>query len=217
MALPLLSGKGRHRGLFPGAETHRLLEDQITAGLQARCAEEAELLAARIRSSPIRQGISPGIAVRRLTVFEYEAITRDAEVYDSNVSVVLVLPKPEDPLYPGTTEKTKMLLYRSIDSEHSPVPRLSRLPKPRIPLFFAPNFINDSSIRARLRTALNQALDAERSALQKARSHIPELQTFADQPYVPKASTTYALCASRRADVVPLAIALWRLKMWEGL
>ncbi|KAG8705604.1 hypothetical protein FRC08_001583 [Ceratobasidium sp. 394] len=215
-AIPLLSGKGRHRGVFPGAEIHDLIEDQITAGLQARCAEEAELLATRIRSSPIQQGAPLGLAIRRLTATEYEVALKEGAISDSEVSTVLVVPKADEDLESAITQKSRFLLRGSRPSSSTSLLSTTKLPKPRIPIFFGPTLLPDPSLRARLRKALDQALSAERTALQKARPHIPEIQAFADMPYEAKARDAYALCTSRRTDTVPLVITLWRLRMWEG-
>ncbi|KAG8720102.1 hypothetical protein FRC08_001203 [Ceratobasidium sp. 394] len=215
-AIPLLSGKGRHRGVFPGAEIPGLIEDQITAGLQARCAEEAELLAARIRSSPIQQGAPLGLAVRRLTATEYEVALKEGAISDSNISGVLVVPKADEDLEPAITQKSRFLLRGPRSSSPTSSLSTTKLPTPRIPIFFGINLFHDPSLRARLRKALDQALSAERTALQKARPHMSEIQAFADMPYEAKARDAYALCASRRTDTVPLVIALWRLRMWEG-
>ncbi|KAG8690162.1 hypothetical protein FRC09_012105 [Ceratobasidium sp. 395] len=214
-SIPLLLGRGRHRGIFPGAEIHSLLEDQITVGLQARCAEEAELLAARIKSSPIQQSAPLGLAVRRLTAVEYEVALRDGTISDSSVSAVLVVPKFDEAPDSGTVQKTGLLLRRPSLPSSSISGSTFGLAAARVPIFSGLDMIQDTSLRGRLRKSLDQALSAERKALQSARSRIPEIQAFMSLPYEPKARDAYALCASRRTDTVPLVIALWRLRMWD--
>jgi hypothetical protein len=211
-AISLLKGKGRHRAIFPGAEVHDSLEDRITAGLQARCAEEAELLANHIRSTPLRRDAPVELAVRRLTTTEYDVASKEGIVSDSNISAVLVIPKPDEPFECGTLQKPSLLLRGSSSSNHH---SSSNLSAPRIPMFFGPSLVQDILLQARLRKALDRVLSAERNALRNARPHMPAVQAFADLPYEPKAQDAYALCPSRRGDVVPLVVALWRLKTWE--
>ncbi|KAG9122999.1 hypothetical protein FRC07_000385, partial [Ceratobasidium sp. 392] len=186
-AIPLVSGKGRHRGTFPGAEIHSLLENQITSGLEARCAEEAELLATRIRSSPIQDGAPLGLAVRRLTTAEHEVVLKEGNISDPSVSAVLVVPKLGESLEYSPTQTTGFLLRGpSLPTADQPSPS-PKLPVPRIPIFFGSSLIHDSSLLARLRKALDQALSAERKALQRARPRVPEIQAFTNLPYETKA------------------------------
>lgn len=217
--IQLLSSKGRHRGIFPGAEIHSLLGDQITAGLRARCVEEAELLAGRIRTGTrLKQGEDIAIAVRRLTLNEYEAALKQNLIEDPKAVAVLVVPKPDLPPNPSAvTEQSRMLLRGlAISTPHTTTESGPALPAPRIPMYFWSNLVHDQSLLALLRKALDSALSGERIALRRARESLPGIRTFMDMPYEPKAKDAYALCASRRVDVVPLAIALWRLRLWMG-
>ncbi|KAH7343992.1 hypothetical protein B0J17DRAFT_739684 [Rhizoctonia solani] len=215
-AIPLLAGKGRHRGLFPGAEVHDLLEEQITSGLQARCVEEAELLATTLRTTARYQPGEPvAFTVRRLTESEYEMIQKQSRVHDPKVMVVIVAPKVEE------GQETKMetshksqLLFRgtgaTLGSELAP-------PVPRIPIYWIPSLFSDSRHKTALRKALDSSLDSERTAVRTARKSQSTSRDLYTVPYEPKSRDAYALCASRRVDAVPLAIALWRLRLWEGV
>ncbi|CAE6487342.1 unnamed protein product [Rhizoctonia solani] len=215
-AVPLLAGKGRHRGLFPGAEVHNLLEEQITSGLQARCVEEAELLATSLRTTArYRPGEPVAFTVRRLTEAEYETTQRLSRIYDPKVVAVIVAPKVEE----GQESKMEtphksQLLFRgagaALGSESAP-------PVPRIPIYWISSLFFDSSHKAALRKALDSALDSERTAVRTARTSQPTAGDLYNVPHEPKSRDAYALCASRRVDAVPLAIALWRLRLWEGV
>ncbi|CAE6485545.1 unnamed protein product [Rhizoctonia solani] len=215
-AIPLLTGKGRHRGVFPGAEVHDLLEEQITSGLQARCVEEAELLATSLRTTArYKLGEPVAFAVRRLTETEYEATQKLSRIYDPKVVAVIVAPKVEEGQETKAEPPQKpQLLYRgtraALVSELAP-------PAPRIPMYWIPSLFCDSSHKASLRKALDSALDSERTAVRTARQSQPTAQNLYNVPYEPKSKDVYALCASPRVDPVPLAIALWRLRLWEGI
>lgn len=218
-AIQLLSGKGRHRGIFPGAEIHSLLGAQITAGLRARCVEEAELLAGRIRTGArLKSREDVAIAARRLTLAEYEVAIKQGLINDAKAVAILVVPKPDSPPNPGAGAELSRMLLRGPASS---LPRVATkpeatLPAPRIPMYFGSNLVQDQDLLASLRKALDSALSGERIALRRARESIPEIRTYMDTPYESKARDAYALCASRRVDVVPLAIALWRLRVWHG-
>ncbi|KAF8607586.1 hypothetical protein BDV93DRAFT_519618, partial [Ceratobasidium sp. AG-I] len=218
-AIQLLSGKGRHRGIFPGAEIHSLLEAQITAGLRARCVEEAELLAGRIRTGArLKQGEDIAIAVRRLTLTEYEIALKQGLINDPKAIAVLVVPKQDSPPDPSAdTEQSRMLLRGPTAPISGTTPNANTtLLVPRIPIYFGSNLVQDQALLSSFRKALDSALSSERIALRRARESVPEIQVYMDMPYEPKTRDAYALCASRRVDVVPLAIALWRLRIWEN-
>lgn len=215
-AIPLLTGRGRHRGLFPGAEVHDLLEEQITSGLQSRCVEEAELLANSLRTTARYQPGEPvAFTVRRLTESEYETIQKLSGVHDPKVMAVVVAPKVEEgQAIEMETSYKSQLLFRgngaTLDSESAP-------PVARIPVYWIPCLFSDSARKAALRKALDAALDSERTAVRTARQTQSTARDLYTVPYEPKSRDAYALCSSRRVDAVPLAIALWRLRLWEGV
>ncbi|KAG8691710.1 hypothetical protein FRC11_011994 [Ceratobasidium sp. 423] len=215
-AVPLLSGKGRHRGLFPGAEVHDLLEEQVTSGLQARCVEEAELLATSLRTTArYKLGEPVAFAVRRLTVAEYEATQKLSRIYDPKVIAVIVAPKVEEGQETKVEPPQKsQLLHRGTGAA---LAFASAPLVPRIPMYWIPSLFCDSSRKAALRKALDSALDSERTAVRTARQSQPTAQDLYNVPHEPKSKDAYALCASRRVDAVPLAIAFWRLRLWEGI
>jgi hypothetical protein len=218
-AIPLLSGKGRHRSIFPGAEVHELLEEQITSGLQSRCVEEAELLGSRLRSGTrYKPGEPAAFTVRRLTLEEYELVLQQSAIRDPKALAVIVVPKGDEApeALPEASPKSQLLL-RGSPPTHTGLDSETVLPIPRIPIYWAASIFQDLRVRASLRKALDLALSAERSALRSVRkSRSVKARGMHDIPYEPKARNAYALCASRRVDAVPLAIAFWRLRLWEG-
>ncbi|KAJ1308450.1 hypothetical protein OPQ81_004154 [Rhizoctonia solani] len=215
-AVPLLAGKGRHRGLFPGAQVHDLLEEQITSGLQARCVEEAEVLATSLRTTArYKSGEPVSFTVRRLTEAEYETAQELSRIHDQHVMAVIVAPKV------GEGEETQVeipqksrLLFRGTEATLSSE---SALPMPRIPIYWISSLFCDSNMKVAFRKALDSALDSERTAVRTARQSYPAARDLYIVPHEPKSRDAYALCASRRVDAVPLAIALWRLRLWEGV
>ncbi|CAL1701457.1 unnamed protein product [Somion occarium] len=110
------------------------------------------------------------------------------------------------------------------------------LPNPRVPLYNGLALFPSRGMRAALHKQLNSLLFAERRArwrqLQKtSASNVNKSDEnsgetdiaeplSSDYPSDRKASHAYLLCSDAatmlRADAVPLAIALWRLRMWEG-
>ncbi|TCD66937.1 hypothetical protein EIP91_000715 [Steccherinum ochraceum] len=101
------------------------------------------------------------------------------------------------------------------------------LPPPRVPLYNGVPLFPSRPQRAALHAALNGVLSAERRSRFRQRPHVGEHLAATDdaegQTAVEadrKASHAYLLCSDSetlaRADSVPLAIALWRLRLWEG-
>ncbi|KAF8760233.1 hypothetical protein RHS01_02050 [Rhizoctonia solani] len=212
---PLLAGKGRHRGLFPGAEVHPLLEDQITSGLQARCVEEAELVANSLRTTArYKPGEPAAFTIRRLTEVEYELVQNQSKIQDPKVMAVLVVPKVEDD--PGTDAKATQKSQFLARGDHFTLGTKAP-PIPRIPIYWTSSLFQDPASRTALRKALDSALDSERTAIQTARKSQPKAEDLYKAPYESKSRVAYAICASRRVDAVPLAIAFWRLRLWEGI
>lgn len=88
------------------------------------------------------------------------------------------------------------------------------LPHARIPLYNGVNFFPARAQRAALHQRLCEILDVERTARWKRRIFFDKGQRE-DAP-----SHAFVLISSARtvlrADTVPIAIALWRVRMWEG-
>lgn len=94
----------------------------------------------------------------------------------------------------------------------------------RVPLYNGASFFPNPGQRAALRQRLCEVLEVERKHRRRTHLH-PHLQLDADdadsdaeKPDAP--SHAFALFSSAEtvlhADTVPLAIALWRVRMWEG-
>lgn len=108
-----------------------------------------------------------------------------------------------------------------------------KLPSPTVPLYNSIALFPSRLQRAALYAALSRLLSVERQVRRSSRSKlnagscVQGLTLEADgtqKLYTArgdqKASHAYMLCSDAgtllRADAVPLAVALWRLRMWEG-
>jgi hypothetical protein len=149
-----------------------------------------------------------------LTEVEYQTVQNLSKIQDPKVTAVLVVPKVEDDqdINKETPRKPQLLSRGNSAVLGSKAP-----PIPSIPIYWTSSLFKDPVSRAALRKALDSALDSERTAIRTARRTQPKAQELHNVPYEPKSRVAYALCASRRVDAVPLAIALWRLRLWEGV
>ncbi|TFK94664.1 hypothetical protein K466DRAFT_475881 [Polyporus arcularius HHB13444] len=124
---------------------------------------------------------------------------------------------PLSVLYPVTTV-----------GDYSHVDALRILPPARVPLYNGVPLFPSRQQRAALRAALGRVLAAEHYAKQRAKLQSPVASKYGDQSELPgqlskedkKASHAVLVCSDEntlfRGDTVPLAIALWRLRMWEA-
>lgn len=101
------------------------------------------------------------------------------------------------------------------------------IPNPRVPLYNGLALMPSRSLRAALYQKLNHLLFVERRArsrqeVQRSAGTAPSSSAICGQQSHAgeKPSHAYLLCSDAgtllRADSVLLAIALWRLRMWEG-
>lgn len=218
---------------------HPLLVAQIGHLLRVRVLQELELLAARLRPAPCKNA-EHGV-IRRLTRSEWVKMRSTGMIPWEGAVCVLVVPplnrdpeskqrpipnsstlpldptqdvpplstKPRPPLPPLST------LYLTSDPEfEEPLPFLKDqyLPHHKVPLYNGLSLFPSREQRAALYKGLCGALSAEG----KARSRIGENGEMRNE----KASHAFVLFSNEhtvtRADTVPLAIALWRVRMWEG-
>ncbi|KIK48693.1 hypothetical protein CY34DRAFT_579201 [Suillus luteus UH-Slu-Lm8-n1] len=98
-----------------------------------------------------------------------------------------------------------------------------QLPIAQAPLYHGLSLFPARPLRAALHKALCKLLDAERKARSRSLQASGSFEHEKSPPRVrgdAKGSHAFLLCSNqqtaKRADVVPLAIALWRLRMWEG-
>jgi hypothetical protein len=220
---------------------HSFLEQHIGHLLRVRVLQELQILADRLQTRP--QGSRDHPILRRLTRAEFKAIKTTGIIpYESAVAVLVVPPLNRDPI---TKVRPEPLFSASAPEHHDEKsPRqalpLSTLhptnsttqdhggepPHPQIPLYNGVTLFPYRSQRAALHARLTRLLSIERrgrSREQRNRhGHSPPAEDSTtnwpsgDQ----KASHAFLLCSDAgtcvRADAAATAIALWRLRMWDG-
>jgi hypothetical protein len=210
-------------------QVHSLLATQISYQLRLRVLQELEFLAESLRCAP--QESRENTILRRLTRTEWVEVKTTGRIPQSGAVAVLVVP----PI-------NKRTLYESHETQTSCVlpilPPLSilhqsqvvestytgSLPTHQVPYYNGLSLFPSSCLRLRLYKALQRVLLVERQA--RWRQNTPSVVSnwspsySNDKPGREKSSHAYMLRSDRntvrRTDSARLAIALWRIRMWEG-
>ncbi|KAH9049015.1 hypothetical protein EDB84DRAFT_1261558 [Lactarius hengduanensis] len=216
------------------------LPEYIGHLLRLRILQELELLAARLQARPQCAADSP--LLRRLTWKELSAIRAGKPVQDGDAVAILVVPPlNRDPAtmkrplpnasplpellaeHPTTTTPKRVPLplstmCRALSPEdHQGFPDL--VTPMKVPLYNGASLFPSRTQRAALHEWLCKLLMIERRA--RWRQHGPASTSELDNSRSANrlASPAFLLLSGAgtvlRADTVPLAIALWRLRMWE--
>ncbi|KAI0254922.1 hypothetical protein BJV78DRAFT_886364 [Lactifluus subvellereus] len=220
------------------------LPDYISHLLRVRILQELELLAERLQARP--QGAEESTLLRRLTWREFSAIRAGKPLLDQDAVAVLVVPPlNRDPATkkrpaPSTSPLPEPPPEQPATTYQRDPPPLSAMchvlsPKDyqgfpdvitpmRVPLYNGVALFPSRAQRAALHERLCKLLMLERRA--RWRQHGPTSTTELgnSQPIAHRmtgaTSPAFLLRSGAetvlRADTVPLAIALWRLRMWEG-
>lgn len=223
---------------------HRQLAQQTGHLLRLRVLQEIELLADRVRCRP--EGAYERPILRRLTRTELKHIKDTGVIpYPSAVALLIVPPLNKDPRtkqrpqpnrtgYPDSQGAHSIpiaprfplsQLYSAGASPSSTEDAVPKHPHPQIPLYNGASLFPSRPQRAALHISLGNLLSVERCA--RHRSQLRPTPAAKDTTYDgralgdQKASHAYLLCSDAetllRADAVPLAIALWRVRMWEDV
>ncbi|KAH9062176.1 hypothetical protein EDB87DRAFT_1559399 [Lactarius vividus] len=228
-----------HRRILSTIGQFSSLPEYIDHLLRLRILQELELLTERLQARPQCAAESP--LLRRLTWKELSAIRAGKPVQDGDAVAILVVP----PLNRDPVTKTRPLPNTSplpeLLSEH-PTTTLKRDPLPlstmyralspedyqgfpdlvapmKVPLYNGARLFPSRTQRAALHERLCKLLMVERRA--RWRQHGPASTSEFDNSRSANrlASPAFLLLSGAgtvlRADIVPLAIALWRLRMWE--
>jgi hypothetical protein len=210
------------------------LPDYIGHLLRLRILQELELLAERLQARPQRAEESP--LLRRLTRKEFSAIRAGKPLEDQDAVVVLVVP----PLNRDPATKTRPVPNPSplppelqpMAYNGNPLPlstmcnavslkdyqSLPDIITPmKVPLYNGAALFPSKAQRAALHERLCKVLMVERRA--RWRQHgtsepgdsRPATREVASPAFLLRSGAETVL----RVDTVPLAIALWRLRMWE--
>ncbi|KAH9173456.1 hypothetical protein EDB89DRAFT_1850202 [Lactarius sanguifluus] len=215
------------------------LPEYIGHLLRLRILQELELLTERLQARPQSAADSP--LLRRLTWKELSAIRAGKPVQDADAVAILVVP----PLNRDPATKKRPLPSASPLpeplSEH-PTTALKRVPLPlstmcralspedyqgfpdlvtpmKVPLYNGVSLFPSRTRRAALHEWLCKLLMIERRGRWRQHGSVSTSELDNSRSANRLASPAFLLLSGAetvlRADTVPLAIALWRLRMWE--
>ncbi|KAL5527646.1 hypothetical protein ACEPAG_6447 [Sanghuangporus baumii] len=239
-ALKETLSRGDYKKPIININVHRLLLDQISSQLRQRVLQELEMLALRLKAAP--RTLCEDVVIRRLTRSEWTTMKTTGHVpWEGAVCVLIVPPVNKDPV----TKERPQPNYEDVPPEVSeynvetarplpPLPPLStlcpvqepsyedpleffqdiHLPHSRVPVYNGLTLFPSRPQRSALHKKLCEVLVIENRVRWKQK-------TLSDEGLRnEKPSHAFIVFSSKktiaRADSVPLAIALWRIRMWEG-
>jgi hypothetical protein len=230
--------------LVPHLRPHPRLAAQIGHALRLRVLQELDVLAGALAHRAAGAHDAP--LLRRLTRAEFAALRAGVALPDAGAAAVLVVPPvnrdpatktrpappslldaqplaPEPERAPPKRPHLALSVLHDVGAGGPPTPDgaegdwikgFSPPSTARVPLYNGAALFPHRAQRTALHAALCVLLKLEARARWRAPLAGPRPQT------PEKASHAFLLRADaetvRRADSVPLAIALWRLRMWEG-
>ncbi|KAG0709498.1 hypothetical protein DFH29DRAFT_792915 [Suillus ampliporus] len=227
--------------ISPNLTVPPLLPLRIGYQLRLRVFQELELLTKRLIVSPLDDPAAT--VLRRLTRSEWNVVRQTNTIPHKHAVALMVVPpvnqNPETKEKPQPTVQLDIADIVENDTNHlenssrpllplsvlHPVtdnPSSPLLPNAQAPLYHGLSLFPARPQRAALHKALCKLLEVERRARSRAllASGSSEHETSPRARGDAKGSHAFLLCSNqhtaRRADVVPLAIALWRLRMWDG-
>ncbi|KAI9513180.1 hypothetical protein F5148DRAFT_278646 [Russula earlei] len=240
-ALQEFEKRGNYRRIMPTAITlPSSLREHISHLLRLRILQELELLVERSQARP--QGAEEAPLLRRLTWREFSAVRAGRHpLQDQDAVAVLVVPPlnrdpvtktrpspsasplPEPPMEerPRTRDGDPLpmstMCYTFSPKDYEGLPDV--ITPMRVPLYNGVALFPSKAQRAALHERLCELLMVERRA--RWRQHGFVSTSESSKPLRKDAASPAFLLRSGaetllRADTVPLAIALWRLRMWEG-
>lgn len=209
---------GQHKRVHPTAHFHSLLASQITDHLRLRVLQEMELLGNRIEALPRNV---QSTHVRRLSLDEWMDMKEGRWVPESSTLAVLVVPKVRPPREmmsddPGSNmSKSPKEVHPLCNLYQSAAPPPNA---PLLPIYSGYALFPNRDQRTACRQALSRLITIERKRRWRGRV-FPSApkdggggRARASDAFLFKAD----LGTASRVDVVPLVIALWRLRLWEG-
>ncbi|TFY61270.1 hypothetical protein EVG20_g7120 [Dentipellis fragilis] len=207
--------------------------------LRLRVLQELELLGNRLQYKKRNSEHIP--VLRRLTRVEFKDIKETGVIpFDHAVAVLVVPPLNRDPVHKDRPTPNKTSFPDDEAQQKStptrPSPPLSTLypvaqdndyddlpdtvSSPKVPLYNGISLFPSRPQRAALHKLLTRLLKVEYLNIRKTKTKSPHRTPWVRTSGDDKASHAFLLCSSpnnlERADAAPLAIALWRLRMWEG-
>ncbi|KDQ08223.1 hypothetical protein BOTBODRAFT_569844 [Botryobasidium botryosum FD-172 SS1] len=225
-------GRNRHyKRINPEApfQFHSLLVSQVGHQLRLRVIQELELLCDRLQCLPQSAFTHP--VLRRLSRREWSQFQETGTMKDlPKIIALIVVPRvnrssgQEYGLPPTCTTPSATVVPVSTIHCVPPVPdpvNPANVVPLQLPVYNGVSLFPSAGDRSNFREGLSRMLRIERKARRHDRKSA--LNSFSDTDgggQNDKASYTYALYSdehtSKMVDVVPLAIALWRVRLWEG-
>jgi hypothetical protein len=211
--------KGGHRRIHRSAEAHGLLGDQVMYQLQERVLQELELVFEKYARLQ-RDSWSDHI-VHQLSGHEVEDLTKQSRrVLSEDTLAIITFPADSD--IPVDAPLPPMALLLSASATLTTMPMLSPLgefhddllPPHRLPVYNGGRLFPDISRRNSLRSWLEK-LSAPAEAIE---SKVTNQRRTGDAA---KTETAFVIrnprqILERGVDMVPPAIALWRIRLWDG-
>lgn len=217
----------------------RVLQEMELLAARLRCArrtdEKPASLLRRLTRSELRQIKDTGVPPypSAVAVLIVPPLNKDPTTKERPVPNRTGLPDPNETRVPVKPIPPLSELLHTSDSttEYENPDLASILPSSKVPLYNGVTLFPSRPQRAALHTALHELLLVEHRARQHPpgkpdndnRDGLISKDAGADRPHTYKArkmSHAYVLYSDAttllRADAVPLAIALWRVRLWEG-
>ncbi|KAI0092602.1 hypothetical protein BDY19DRAFT_925171 [Irpex rosettiformis] len=219
-----------------------LLTEHVGHVLRVRVIQELELLGERLRCRPVLSREIP--VLRRLLRTELQQIKNEGVIPQEGAVAVLIVPPPnKDPSSkrrpepsmsapPNVPDDTKTRKYpvselysvKNGQADTNTTNSLISTSSAKVPLYHGASLFPLPAQRAAFYRALKDVVHIEARARSsqfrpdndgnRFKSHKPlDLEERKNSHAYVLYSTAQSL---ERADSVPLAIALWRLRMWEG-
>jgi hypothetical protein len=190
--------------LIPHLEAHVQLVEYTEHLLQQRLVQELTLLRNRLRSTPHRLASVDEAVVTRISRHEWSRIISNNDAALSGMAAILHLAHPNDgPKL--TLESESPPFCRLVEDSSGGISRRS------VPVYNLATHLPANS-ENRIRHVLEDLLEIETAARRKLDS--PQLDEVDPAPNVYVLRSTSVTLP--RADVVPVCIALWRLRLWAG-
>lgn len=220
------------------------LSEYIGHMLRLRILQELELLVERLQVRP--QGVEESPLLRRLTWKEFSAVRGGKPLQDRDAVAILVVPPlnrdstskmrpvPNTSPLPELPSEERPMTYKGDPLPLSTMCRVSAqgdyqglpdvMTPMKVPLYNGIALFPSKTQRAALHERLCRLLMVERRARWRQHGPVWTSESGDSRPVSRRlngvASPAFLLRSGAetvlRADTVPLAIALWRLRMWEG-
>ncbi|KAG8986160.1 hypothetical protein FRB93_005503 [Tulasnella sp. JGI-2019a] len=233
-AFQTIVSSGRLKRVDPVAQYHSLLTAQISHQLRVRIIQELIIIGDKLSDPHMMAHTATPQVLRRLTRREWldvKAGQLPLSINTASTVAILVVPKPRVPDDIASRVKSSWMDTVAMDpgvaKDASPkafellrTNTLLQSNNVHVPLYHGGAIFSRAEERMKLRLGLDRILGSERQGGWKPQGFMQDIAKIRGDP-LDKASDAYVLYSSRetmrRIDTAPLAIALWRLRLWEGV